>query len=108
MQKRFDNFKTLYNNGTSNAVVWDINQLQSEQKVLQPVHEKYLSGTTTFRFVSSIFTDTNIPVFGPGNNFGLTDSKQGQPGGVKLLDYKSRVEFGCRLLGYNASQGCNP
>jgi len=32
----------------------------------------------------------------------------GISGGVDILDYKSRVEFGCKLLGYNASQGCVP
>lgn len=27
-------------------------------------------------------------------------------GGVDVLDYKSSVEFGCKLLGYGVSQGC--
>lgn len=29
-------------------------------------------------------------------------------GGVDVLDYKSSVEFNCKLLGYGVSQGCKP
>ena len=46
----------------------------------------------------------------------MTDSDKGAaklpvdvPGitdGVDILDYRSRVEFGCKLLDYDASQGC--
>jgi filamentous hemagglutinin len=107
MSTGFDNFRDLYNYGTANPIAWDIFQLHNEQQNLQPVHETYLQDRNVFTTVSEWFTDTNIPVLGPGNN-PLTNDKQGQPGGVNILDYKSRVEYGCRLLGYSAAQGCSP
>jgi filamentous hemagglutinin len=51
-------------------------------------------------------TDTNF-ILGAGNNF-VTSDKQGQPGGVDILDYQSRVKYGCRLLAYSEQQGCTP
>lgn len=68
----------------------------------KPIHEKYLSGHDTFLGLSKYMTDSDrgagdLPVDVPGIS-----------GGVDILDYKSRVEFGCKLLGYNASQGCVP
>ncbi|MFD1246089.1 hemagglutinin [Paralysiella testudinis] len=53
--KGFDNFKDLYNN-RPDAMKWDIKQLQDEQKLLQPIHEKYLSGKGTFTWVSEKLT----------------------------------------------------
>ena len=98
----YDNFKNLYNKKAVDPVAWDINQLKNEQKILQPIHEEYLSGHDTFLGVSKYMTDSDrgagdLPVDVPGIS-----------GGVDILDYKSRVEFGCKLLGYDASQGCVP
>ena len=86
---------------------WDINQLKNEQRVLQPIHEKYLSDRSVFVGLGNLFTDTEIKVLGAGNN-PLTSEQQGQPGGIDILDYKSRVEYGCKLLSYTSSQGCKP
>lgn len=83
MTKGFDNFKSLYNN-PQNAINWDIKQLQDEQKSLQSIHEKYLSNQSWFRGASKLLT------------------------GVEILDYKSRIEYGCKLLGYSQEQGCKP
>ena len=108
MQAGFENFKELFNKGTSNPAVWDINQLKNEQQVLQLVHEKYLSAANTFTSLSGWITNTDnsmltmlAPIFG-------TTARQGQSGGVDILNYKSRIEYGCKLLGYSASQGCTP
>ena len=59
MNGGFNNFKNAFNGKftSSNATkAWDINQLRSEQKLLQPIHEKYLSDYNTFRFVSKGMT----------------------------------------------------
>lgn len=62
---------------SSNATkAWDINQLRSEQKLLQLIHEKYWSDYPTLRAIAKRMT------------------------GVELLDYKSRIEFGCNGMGY--------
>lgn len=37
-----------------------------------------------------------------------TTEQQGLPGGVDILSYKSRIEYGCKLLGYSTSQRCAP
>jgi hypothetical protein len=103
----FDNFKNLYNQTVTDPVAWDINQLRNEQAALQPVHEGYLGDRVVFRGIGNAFTDTLIPILGAGNN-PLTDKKQGMPGGIDILDYKSRVKFGCKLLGYSEAQGCKP
>jgi len=103
----FDNFKNLYNQAVTDPVAWDINQLRNEQAALQPVHEGYLGDRVVFRGIGNAFTDTLIPILGAGNN-PLTDKKQGMPGGIDILDYKSRVKFGCKLLGYSEAQGCKP
>jgi filamentous hemagglutinin len=99
MSTGFSNFQNLYNSGTPNPVAWDIGQLRNEQQTLQPVHEEYLTDRSVFRFFSNLFTDTNIPI---------VPEQQGQPGGVNILDYNSRVKYGCKLLGYGAAQGCAP
>ncbi|WP_274585780.1 hypothetical protein V9W64_05910 [Neisseria leonii] len=83
MTQGFGNFKELYNN-CPNAVQWDIKQLGDEQALLQPIHDKYLSDKDFFRSVSKAMT------------------------GVDILDYKSRIRYGCRLLGYTEQQGCKP
>lgn len=107
MNAGFDNFKSLYNQDVSDPVAWDINQLKGEQQALQPVHEKYLGERTSFTGLSEFMTNTEVnPLF---NDTDLSiDTKQGMPGGVDILDYKSRVEFGCKLMDYSASQGCQP
>lgn len=107
MNGGFNNFKDLYNQTVSDPVVWDINQLRSEQQALQPVHEEHLREKPGFRWISNIFTDTSLPLLGAGNN-PLTDEKQGIPGGIDIIDYESRIEFGCKLLEYSESQGCKP
>lgn len=105
MSAGFGSFSTLYNHG-GDPVRWDINQLISEQQTLQPIHEKYLKDRSFFRTVSEWLTDTNSFI-GAGNNF-VTSDMQGQPGGIDILDYQSRVRYGCRLLGYSKQQGCTP
>ncbi|KLT73218.1 hemagglutinin [Neisseria arctica] len=77
----FNNFKYLYNN-RPNPIQWDIKQLKDEQRVLQPIHDKYLANKQLFRKVSEIVS------------------------GVNILDYKSRIQYGCNLLGYTEKQGC--
>lgn len=86
MNTGFNNFKNLYNNGTNSSAAWDINQLRNEQTVLQPIHEKYLGNAYIFNPISSSISRT----------------------GVDILDYKSRVTYGCQLLGYSVKQGCKP
>ncbi|MGE8351189.1 MAG: DUF637 domain-containing protein, partial [Pseudomonas protegens] len=98
----FDNFKNLYNKATTDPVAWDIKQLKGEQTILQPVHEKYLGGRDLFQTISGKATNTS----GIAGHF--IEERQGVPGGVNILDYASRVEFGCKLLGYSKSQGCAP
>jgi filamentous hemagglutinin len=103
----FDNFKNLYNQTVSDPVAWDINQLKGEQQALQPVHEKYLGDKPVFLKISSTFTDTSLPILGAGNN-PFTDEKQGVSGGVQVINYESRIDYGCKLLGYSEKQGCTP
>ncbi|WP_256676386.1 DUF637 domain-containing protein [Pseudomonas sp. RGB] len=98
----YDNFKNLYNKNTVDPVAWDISQLKNEQMILQPIHEEYLSGHDVFLGVSKYMTDSDK---GAG---ALPGDVPGVSGGVNILDYSSRVEFGCKLLGYDASQGCAP
>ena len=100
----FDNFKDLYNN-QQDPVAWDIKQLKNEQALLQPIHEKYLSDQKAFTKVSQLLTleqMLNLSVFG------IIQEKQVQEGGIDLLDYESRVSYGCKLLGYSEKQGCQP
>jgi hypothetical protein len=37
-----------------------------------------------------------------------TDDKKGMPGGINMLDLKSRIKYGCKLLGYSVQDGCSP
>jgi filamentous hemagglutinin len=77
-------------------MAWDINQLQHEQKILQPIHEKYLGDANIFNWVSTQATG-GWRNFVPGLGIGH---------GVNVLDYNSRITYGCKLLGYSAKQGC--
>ncbi|MEY9335443.1 filamentous hemagglutinin [Pseudomonas protegens] len=98
----FENFKNLYNKATSDPVAWDIKQLKGEQTILQPIHEQYMGDRSAFTWLSGLVTDTSImPEI-------MIGDRKGMDGGVDILDYKSRVEFGCKLLGYSKSQGCAP
>lgn len=83
MKGGFDNFRYLYNN-RPNAMQWDIKQLRDEQTLLQPIHEKYLADKNFFQLISGLMTD------------------------VDILDYKSRIRYGCKLLGYTEQQRCKP
>ncbi|AZD61909.1 Putative large exoprotein, ShlA/HecA/FhaA family [Pseudomonas chlororaphis subsp. aurantiaca] len=95
----FDNFRNLYNKAVTDPVAWDISQLKGEQSTLQPIHEQYLGDSKKFQWIAQIMTDTAVwPI----------SEKQGVSGGINILDYRSRVEFGCKLLGYSKSQGCAP
>ncbi|PMC14331.1 hemagglutinin, partial [Oligella urethralis] len=99
----FDNFKDLYNN-QQDPVAWDIKQLKNEQALLQPIHEKYLSDYEVFRNASKNLTSEYIYGFIPN----ILNEKQWQTEGIDLLDYESRVSYGCKLLGYSEKQGCKP
>ncbi|YCH20101.1 hypothetical protein M1D96_13240 [Pseudomonas sp. D1-3] len=99
MNTGFSNFKDLYNN-RQDAVAWDIKQLHSEQSLLQPIHEKYLKDKTVFTGLSKIITNSDYVISKP------LDSKSTQSGGVDILDYESRMRYGCKLLNYGVSQGC--
>ncbi|MHC8412486.1 two-partner secretion domain-containing protein [Pseudomonas sp. Hz4] len=94
----FDNFKGLFNKVSTDPVAWDINQLKTEQSLLQSIHERFLEEHNIFQNIGRLATDTSI----------WPDSIVGANGGVSILDYKSRVEFGCKLLGHSKSQGCVP
>jgi filamentous hemagglutinin len=100
MRSGFDNFRSLYNNSNQNPVAWDINQLKNEQQILQPIHQNYLGDKNTFTMISGYLTNSE-GVFSP---FLKVDQKQ--DGGVYILDYNSLIKYGCKLLGYTASQGC--
>src|SRR5450830_1696562 len=99
MSSGFSNFKNLYNNGATDPVAWDIAQLKNEQKTLQPIHEQFLSNLSLFTDMSKFATNTDY--------FGVVGGN-GISGGVDILDYKSRIEYGCKLLGYGEKQGCAP
>lgn len=78
------NFKNAFQGNYTSTKNWDINQLRAEQKLLQPIHEKYLLDYPTFRYVTEKMT------------------------GVTILNYDSRIEFGCNGMGYSKAQGCTP
>ncbi|WP_277951946.1 hemagglutinin repeat-containing protein [Pseudomonas sp. TH06] len=96
----FDNFKDLYNKNATDPATWDIRQLKNEQSLLQTIHEKFLGDHTFFQKVGKYATDTSLNPF--------IGDKQGVDGGVIILNYDSRVEYGCKLLGLSKSQGCAP
>ena len=97
----FDGFRELYISG-ADPVQWDIDQLKNEQAVLQAVHHKYLSDKNIFSSVSGFITNSE----GVGGK--LLDDRSTAPGGVDILNYESRVQYGCKLLGYGVGQGCAP
>lgn len=35
----------------------------------------------------------------------ILPDRQSQPGGIDVLDYNSRISYGCKLLGYSKEQG---
>jgi filamentous hemagglutinin len=80
----YPNFQDLYTIGTDNPIQWDIGQLQNEQKSLQDVHVKYLTERETFRDKIKQFKE------------------------VDILDYASRVQYGCKIFGLSEKQGCKP
>ncbi|MFH4289461.1 hypothetical protein WAJ05_21660, partial [Acinetobacter baumannii] len=41
MKAGYNNFKQLYDGKVTDIVAWNISQMQQEQKLLQPIHEKY-------------------------------------------------------------------
>ncbi|PMC14875.1 hemagglutinin [Oligella urethralis] len=101
----FDNFKDLYNN-KQDPVAWDIKQLKNEQALLQPIHEKYLSDQELFVDASQFIT---APVVGDILSVIFkSDYPRSIEGGVNILDYESRISYGCKLLGYSEKQGCKP
>jgi len=100
MSAGFSNFKDLYNQDLD-PVQWDINQLRSEQQTLQPIHQKYLKDRVVFTWVSKTMTNSD----GLG---AILPDRQTAPGGIDILDYNSRINYGCKLLGYSQEQGCKP
>lgn len=84
MEGGFNNFKKLYDGKVTDVVAWNISQMQQEQKLLQPIHEKYFSDKSwkPMVWIPQLFMNVN------------------------LLDYRSRIEYGCRKMNYNAAQGC--
>ncbi|PMC14662.1 hemagglutinin [Oligella urethralis] len=103
----FDNFKDLYNN-QQDPVAWDIKQLKNEQALLQPIHEKYLSDKKGFTKASQLLTSEQMLKLNVFGSKQIIQDKQVQEGGINLLDYESRVSYGCKLLGYSEKQGCLP
>ncbi|NEN75600.1 hemagglutinin, partial [Pelistega sp. NLN82] len=108
MKSGFTNFRELYNNKGINPMEWDIKQLKSEQSVLQPIHEKYLGEYGVFRWGSQKAMDNNkgVKLFNFFNNLFDLEKHKGIDGGVDILNQKSRIEYGCMLLGYTKEQGC--
>ena len=90
MQSGYDYFKNSFNNSGSYSVADDIAQLKREQQMLQRIHEKYLGDEKVYR--------------GAGRT--LTYVLDGYA--VNLLDYNSRVEYGCKKMGFTSAQGCKP
>ncbi|SET27093.1 hypothetical protein [Thorsellia anophelis] len=87
----FDNFQNLYNGIYSNAMEWDINQLRSEQTMLQYIHMTHLREQPLFNWAGELLTGA------------LNDGNS-----VNLMDYKSRFNFGCYKMGYSESDGFRP
>jgi len=102
MREGFESFKNLYTNKHTDPLKWDIDLLKKEQSILQPIHEKHFKNNESF--VNSIKNFTN------SNHFlsKFTPEEQKIEGGLNLLDKKSRIQYGCKLLGYSEKQGCKP
>ena len=95
----FDNFKKLYNDKNTNPVEWDIKQLKDEQQALQSIHEKYLEDRKFFNAVSKAITNSDVIKWSEDQQIN---------GGIDILDYNSRIKYGCKLLGYGENEGCKP
>ena len=97
MNDGFENFSNIFNNGTPDPVAWDISQLRNEQTILQPVHERYLgnSGIMDVPFNELIRAGTYL----------MDDTGDGVG---DILDVNSRIEYGCRQMGYSSGNGCEP
>lgn len=60
--------------------------------------ERYLKNRVVFTWVSQLMANRN----GAG---AILPDRQSQPGGIDVLDYNSRISYGCKLLGYSKEQG---
>ncbi len=90
MQSGYEYFKNSFNNSGSYSVADDIAQLKREQQMLQAIHEKYFKG-------SNVFDRGDVLRYG-----GMLYP------GVDILDYNSRMEYGCKKMGLTPAQGCKP
>ncbi|HGH6167888.1 TPA: DUF637 domain-containing protein, partial [Neisseria meningitidis] len=99
----FYNFRDLFNKKT-NPREWDIQQLKSEQKLLQPIHQKYLSNEKDYLSLIKGVTSNKIFSIIPNP----LDERKKIEDGINMLDYKSRIKYGCKLMGYSEKQGCKP
>lgn len=70
-----------------------------EQQAPQPIHEKYLEDRKFYNAVSKAMTNSN---------FIKRSEDQQINGGIDILDYNSRIKYGCKLLGYGENEGCKP
>lgn len=86
MKGGFKNFKELYEGKVNDINAWNIKQLREEQLLLQSIHEKYFAN---YQWKPMVW----IPEV----------TMQ-----VNLLDYNSRIQYGCKKMGYTVSQGCTP
>ena len=103
MVNGFYNFRDLFNKKT-NPREWDIQQLKSEQKLLQPIHQKYLSNENIYLSLIKGVTSNKIFSIIPNP----LDERKKIEDGINMLDYKSRIKYGCKLMGYSEKQGCKP
>ena len=94
MLSGYEYFKKSFNSPNSYSAADDIAQLKREQLMLQPIHEKYFQN-------NSLHTQTYLAL-----GRALTYAKDGY--GVKLTDYNSRIEYGCKSMGLTSAQGCKP
>lgn len=69
---------------------------------MQDVYHKYLSDKNIFSSVCGFITNSE------GVDGNVLDDRSTAPGGVYILNYESRVQYGCKLLGYGVGQGCAP
>ncbi|MFV8192909.1 DUF637 domain-containing protein [Acinetobacter soli] len=86
MKGGFKNFKELYEGKVNDINAWNIKQLREEQLLLQSIHEKYFAN---YQWKPMVW----IPEV----------TMQ-----VNLLNYNSRIQYGCKKMGYTVSQGCTP
>ena len=83
MQNGLNNFRSIYNDPTTNINTWSVNQLVSEQNKLQPINQQYLSNS--------------MPVIKLGMELkgGVTD----------ILSPAERIKTGCIKMGMPANCG---